>query len=543
VALIAAQEKRWIAACAAVLILLHGLPIFWGLLSPPEGWQLYRPWTYGGDYTQYRAAMEQGYNGAWLIVNRLSPEPHTPILQYPLYVFLGHVARVLRLPLEVLYTITSTVAAVALAFALYSFAAAFLPKARQRRLAFLLALSAGPAWLIIVIRTLIPSATWLVRYDNAFSRPEVNTFLLFSAAPHLPLALAILLYSTAVALRQTSSSTKVSAPRFVLYYVLFPLLLGLLNPFSLPTLLLPLSLLWLIRSFRSRRVLWLEAGPLLIMGLTILPLFLYNVWVFSQDPFWARAYGTQNFQISFPPDVMLIGYGLAGILAIAGALRAWRDEPTQRKLLLWIVVVLLMGYLPVRYQRRFSLGLAPALAVIAVVGWEWAARRYPVRRWWLGAHKRVIFSTLLILLLWGQNLLFYAAQARSYMGNGTTPYSVFQPRALSDAAALINASGEGAVVLTCEDLGNILAGEIRGRVVLGHSGATLDVETRRKEVSELLAGVLPQQAQQAYMQKHGVTHVLTSEVEPLTCGPDYIPGPEWSLDFSHGGIRVYGRTP
>jgi hypothetical protein len=212
-------------------------------------------------------------------------------------------------------------------------------------------------------------------------------------------------------------------------------------------------------------------------------------------------------------------------------------------LLCWSVAVLAIGYFPVRYQRRFSLGLGPALAVLAVVGWDWAARSSLVQRWWRRGPARVILTALLILLLWGQNVLFYSAQVRSYTASGPTPGFVYQPRVLADAAAYIDAWGDGTVVLTCEDLGNMLAGQIAGRVVLGHAGATLDVELRRKEVSSLMTGILSQQAQQALLQEYGATHILTTTVESLTCGPDYIQGPNWSLGFDQGGMRVYARSP
>ncbi len=120
------QERYWVLACAAILLLLYGIPALWAFLCPPEGFQLYRAWTYGEDYAVYRSAMAQGYAGDWLILNRFTPEPHDPVLLYPVYVLLGHAARLLPLPLEVPYLITSALGAACLALALYVFAAAFL---------------------------------------------------------------------------------------------------------------------------------------------------------------------------------------------------------------------------------------------------------------------------------------------------------------------------------------------------------------------------------------------------------------------------------
>jgi hypothetical protein len=130
----------------------------------------------------------------------------------------------------------------------------------------------------------------------------------------------------------------------------------------------------------------------------------------------------------------------------------------------------------------------------------------------------------------------------SYLGVGTTPRAVFQPRALAEAATYLDGQGENVVVLTCEDLGNLLAGEIRGRVVLGHAGATLDVERRREAIPKFFAGALSPEEQAALVQRYGASHILTADVETLECGPNFAPGPAWSLKFDREGIKIYARN-
>ena len=303
--------------------------------------------------------MAQGYDGLWLITNRFTPEPHRPILQYPLYVALGHVAQWLHLPIEIPYIAISGIAIVVLAFVVYACAATFLPETRDRKLASILVFSVGPTWLIPVLEALIPAVKVLDRYKDAISRAEFNTFLVFSGPPHLPLALAALLFILITVHQQWKTKTRFPVWRFVLSYILPTLFLGLLNPFSLPTLLLPLGLFWLARSIQARRPLWQEALSLIAMGLTALPLVVYNFLTFTHDPFWGEAYGTQNIQPSYPLDVVLISYGVLGLLAIVGTMHLWHTRVSTRVLFFWSLIVILMGYIPVPYQRRFSLGLVP----------------------------------------------------------------------------------------------------------------------------------------------------------------------------------------
>lgn len=544
------HEWRWLTLCILTLFILIAAPALWGWLAPPSGWQLYRGWFFSNDYTQYRSAMAQGYAGEWLIINRFTPEPHTPVLQYPLYVLLGHSARWLHLPLEVPYVVTSGAALVALTYALYACAATFLPDTRDRKLAFLLALSVGPNWVISILQAFMPTAEFLSRYTGAISRAEFNTFLLFAAPPHLPWALTLLLLILRDVYRQWQTTTPLPVWRFVLSYLLLPLCLGLLNPFSLPTLLLPLGVLWAARLLQTRRLVWLETQPVLVMGCVTLPLVIYNLLAFTQDPFWGKAYGSQNYQPAFAVDVVLMGYGVLGLLAILGVVQMWRSRlpaPTAppRLVFFWSVIVFLMSYIPVSYQRRFSLGLAPALTLLAVPGWRWLTQQRALHIWRRKRVLRILGTVLLILCLWGQNLLFYSAYALSHVGTGPLPYSVFQPCALKAAAAYLDAeeTATSVVVLTCEEVGNILAGEIQGRVVLGHTGATLDIEARRKWVAAFFTGDLSTDEQAAWLETHRVSHILTSAVDHLECGLAYTPPAGWKPVFSQEGIHIYAPVP
>ena len=520
------------------LLAALGLPVLYARLAPPAGWQLYRSWSYGGDYTQYRSAMLQGYDGAWLIVNRFTPEPHRPILQYPLYVLLGHLARWLHVPLAWPYVLTSAVAVAVLVYVLYTFGGTWLAQRSQRRLAFWLTLSVGPAWLVALLHLLLPGADFLARYDSAFNRPEVNTLLLLGAAPHLPFALAILLYILAD--RWRGQTTFRQHPwRFAGTYLLLPLLLGLLNAFSLPPLLVLSGLQALWRSWQRKQLAWQDWGSLFVMSGAVLPLVGYNLWTFTRDPFWGQAYGSQNYQISFPPDVVLLGYGVMGGLAIIGAVWLWRTQPDKRLLILWGATLYLLGYVPVPYQRRFSLGLGPLLAVLAVSGWEVLGRTRQVRRWRHRLWGRVLGGATLILLLWGQQMMFYSAYSSSYLGRGPAPREVFQPTALAEAARWLDAQEGEVVVLTCEPLGNTLAGEIHGRVVLGHAGATLHVAQRRVQVRAFFNGTMSAADQAAFLREHHVSHILTSGVPTLECGRGYRPPGGWQRVFSQGGVEIW----
>ncbi len=513
------------------------LPVLWAVLFPPEGWSFYRAWALGGDYTQYRSAMAQGAEGAWLIVNRFTPEPHAPALQYPGSVALGHGARWLHLPLEALYTGASIATGVALLWGLGVFAATFLPETRAQRTAWLLTLAVGPGWLAALIQAFLPACAWCGRYNSAFNRPEVNTALLLVAPPHLPLSLAGLLWLWADFWRRREAGYPAAT---LARYAALAAALGLLNPFCLAPALLPLGVWWLAASTATRKPLWSMALPLAALGLAALPLLLYNYTTFTLDPFWGMAYGSQNFQASLPLDGVIWGYGFATLLAGWAVWRYWRGRSEGRFLLTLALVLLTTSYLPVTYQRRFGFGLGPLLAVLAAPAWQWAAQARGLRRIRRGMLGRVLWSVLLIMLVWGQNLAYYAAYTAAHADAGPTPRFVFQPRALAAAATYLDGLDEAVIVLCYEDTGNILAGELRGRVVLGHSGATLDVARRRAQVAAFLGGQLSAAEQDALLAQWGVTHIVIS---PETDDAPFAASPCWPVVFAVGDMTVYAVLP
>ncbi len=525
--------RVWLLLGILLHVALLFFPVLWAALFPPEGWSLYRNWTLGDDYTQYRSAMLQGYDGAWLIYNRFTPEPHNPVLQYPFYVFLGQGARVLRLPLEWLYYTAGIVANIVLLWVIGAFSRTFLQKDHEFSIAWLLALASGPGWLIGIVQAFLPACDFCLRYTSAFSRPEINTWLLLTAPPHLPLSLAGMLWLWRDFWQQQTTGFTAKP---LIRYALLVIFLALLNPFSLVPALLPLGVWWISASLLARKPLWSLAVPLCVMGLVALPLVIYNYWTFVLDVFWGRAYGSQNLQISLPLDGILWGYGVSSVLAVWAILTYWRRQTGGRFLIVLALVLLLSRYLPVTYQNRFGFGLGPIVAVLAVPAWQWVMHSEVVRQLRQRFAARVVGSFLLIMLFWGQNLAFYAIYASAYLGVGPTARFVFQPQDLASAADYLTTLGPTVIILAQEDTGNILAGQIQGRVVLGHAGATLDVEERREQVAAFFGGRLTKNEQDALLAQWNVTHIVVSS---WTDNATIERPMRWPIVFSTADVAIY----
>jgi len=516
---------------ALVLLLLLGGPVAIAFGFPPAGWRLARPWVYGGDFSQYLSAMDQGMAGAWRIVNRFSPEPHSPALQYLFYVALGHLARILGAPPESLYAVAAVAGLLILWDRLLSFFGAFLPDREHHPIALGLALSTGPVWMIPLGLSLLRiAAPWGQAAMDAATRIEHNTFLALMAPPHLTLTLSLLL--TALSDLSAPPSSVSMGSRLRLSAT--PLLLAALNPFSLVPFLAFLCT-WL-SIHRQEMIPGLRhiAPPVLLT----IPLVGYHLVIFQRDPFWSITYGQQNLQPPYPAPLALATFGLTGLLAFPGILRGWRrpadgEAARQRFLAVSAGALFLLSYLPLPYARRFAYGTGPLLTVLAApVAADLYAR---LRRWWTTPGRRVLGGAALGIALYSQNAFLYTVYTLSMLGTGPFPRAVFEPVAAFEAAMWLRQQGAQIVVLACEEDGNFLAGYIRGRVVLGHPGATFQVARKREEVAAFFRGELSPEEERALLQRYRVTHLYARGDRP--CRPRLLSG---NPSFSHPPVYILG---
>lgn len=526
------QRTLWPWKGFLIVLLLLGWPVAFAFLFPPDGWRLARPWYYGGDFSQYLSAMRQGMAGAWQIVNRFSPEPHVPALQYPFYVALGHIARLLQVPPEALYGATSILSLAILWGSLYRLFAAFLPTPKLRAIAFALLFSNGPVWILALMLSKTP---WGNTALDAATRIEYNTFLALMAPPHLALSLAALLHAV---LDLSEPPVAIRTGTTVRIALVLVALAGL-NPFSLPTLMAWAFLRTILGIWERRWAARIGIVEAALFALLAAPLTIYYIQTFHHDPFWGMTYGQQNLQPTYPLPLAIAVYGATGLMGIVGAIQAWRPPPRpdgfrERFLVLAAGGLLALSYIPLPYARRFAYGLGPILAVLAAPIAGELLGHPALERWRASPGYRVGIYTGVGIVLYSQNAFLYAIYVLSFLGAGPFPRAVFQPVAAFEAVAWLRQQGPQVVVLACEEDGNFLAGWIEGRVVLGHAGATLDVARKREEVAAFWRGDLSKPEREALLRRYGVTHLYYREDHPCEQRR-----PEEAPAFGHPPVWIF----
>jgi hypothetical protein len=181
------------------------------------------------DGNSYLAKMYQGWRGDWTFSLPYTAGPGEGGFVFLYYLFLGHLARLLNLPLIWTFHVARLIGAGLMALALYQFlirplggAAAPDRPSRTGALFALALFGAGLGWLVFPFGSFI-SDFWVA---------ETYPFLSAYTNPHFPLGLALLLWLLNLALGDKPSAWKLA---------LLALLLAVVNPFGVVIALLALG--------------------------------------------------------------------------------------------------------------------------------------------------------------------------------------------------------------------------------------------------------------------------------------------------------------
>ncbi len=419
------------------------------------------------DGFSYLAKMRQGASGSWIFHLPYAPHPGDGAFLFTYYLFLGHVARWLGLPLITVLHAARVLGSAAMYLAAFWLYSRLLTDLRARWLAFAWTLvGSGLGWAALPSGR-IAADLWV---------PELIPSLSVYASAHFPLASAAYVGAVASMLPGVSRALRSAVA------AASGLLLSVLQPFSV-VVLIAVAAAWLfweaLRSLRGVRqegpVQWGEAAlPLLAFALGALPQMGYDAWVFRTVPAFA-SWAAQN-QTPSPPLVdYVLGLGLVGVMAAVGAASGRvRSTSEGRLLVAWAVMQGCLLYAPVGVQRRLALGWAfavAALAGMALVLW--------LRSRW----TQVIGFAVVIGLSLPTNLLVMSAGLKAVAAGDP---ALVMTEGEVGAYEWLGQHAEGSpLLLAAPETGNRLPAFAEVRVLYGHPFETPSALEQRSLVEGL----------------------------------------------------------
>ncbi|MBC8506494.1 MAG: hypothetical protein ISR58_14520 [Anaerolineales bacterium] len=469
----------------------------------------------------YLAKMYQGWEGNWRNLMAYSADPGEGAYINLYYLFLGHVARVLDAPMVLVYHAARLLGSVAMLGMIWRFFGELFSDQRSQRLAFALgAFGSGMGWIMIPFGQ-ITSDLWVA---------EIYPFLSAFTNPHFPLGLTLTLW---LILPQDDGPIWWQ----VLRRILISVLISIVSPFGLVVVITVLVghfvyVFFTNQAWKDLLILRKQFFRLLLISIAGAPLMLYYLWIAANDPI-ISVWNAQNLTLSPALWDLLISLSPALILAGVGVWAFVKMEPSVKKdqaqvvLIIWLILGLILVYIPFGLQRRFLTGLFVPLAGLAALGIEKLSLRRPKsHRFLVSVFFILVIPTNLVVLMAG----FYGARthdAKLYLSSG-------EAHALN---WIVENTEPDALVLSSPDMGIFIPAFTGRRVIYGHPFETVYADREREFVENLFSDRFEITERQFMFAERGVEYVL--------CGPreqEISDCSEWELkvEFSDDQVLIFG---
>ena len=524
------------------VVILTTLPYIAAALRTPSGHVFRGVLTAYDDTFTYLAWMREGANGHLLMCDPFTSEPQRCEFFLPLWAVLGFISRVSNIPIPVTFHIGRVIAAL---FLLVVARAVAMTVVRTRRLIryslWLYVLSGGFGWLVYAAQ----NAGDLFRATRSggsadLTLPEAIIFRSLFSQVHF--AVGVILVAGAINLFFHALVEK--KPNRGLLAGTLVSLLAVVHPYMVFVVCAVAAVAFILlprlerKSETARETYYRNARTAVVFILGTLPGVAYAIYLsFSNEVLreWLRVTDTFSPQ----PWEYALGFGIVGLLAIAGFRVLWNQHvPYGRLLLVWAVVHAAILYAPMSIQRRFIEGLQLPLAIASAAALHWIARKA-----FKGAgavRNRKIFLTCAIVVASLTNAGFWAGQmlARG-TGSGATDPRRYLDSDLTAAFDWLKTNAPADAVLFSSYLTGNVAPSMTGlRVFLGHYAQTLKSDEKGAQTIAFYANAMDDETARKLFAMHRVRYVIHGPFERAV-STTFSP-PDWlSVVYSAGDVSVF----
>ncbi len=547
---IAAAEWRFVLIVIVALWALTSAPALYAYLSAPPDKQFMGVVLNVPDHAQYFMWFRE-HQSAFLINNKMTPEPNQPLFFNLLWFVLGNLGSLLGLGYPVMYQLMRAAGILFFLMLAYRICALVFVAPERRKAAFLIiALGSGFGWVLVLLKYTLLRGELINPLDLYVA--EGNTFLSMMGFPHF-LAAAVYIWCFELFLRAIDTGKR----RYAVYAGLFAHFMGWQHAYDLLIVWGVLGATVLLIMLRDRALRWDLVINLALVGLLSFPPALYSALLTQLDPLWKEILKQfANAGVFTPPPYRLpVLLGFTFIFAciqtvldarrIAG-LSGARLSNSMLMIYGWFLVSFVLIYLPVDFQIHMLNGWQVPIGILAAkLLFEHvlprvrehfgassdttdAARSQRLQRGLLALFVAAIIPTNLYLFAWR----FYDLARHDYDYYLST----------GEVAALrwLEANAEpDDVVLSSRIVGQYVPMMTGAQAYLAHWAQTADYFVKSDNVYRFYSSRAGQAERREIIDGFGVDYVLIGPAESRT--PDFsdAPPPGAQLVFSSEQVHIY----
>ncbi len=510
-----ARKEKWIAGVViAIFMIVITVPYIYANVSTDGSL------VFGGflinpiDGNSYLAKMRQGYEGNWLFTLPYTADPGKGAALNLYYLFLGHLSRLFGGSLIFIFHMARILGALLLSLVLYQFIRRIFAEPDTRLLAFgLILFGSGLGWI----------ATAFGLFTSDFWVSEAYPFLASFANAHFPIGLAIQVWLLTPFVKN-DAFTRWRA----LTTLVGAAILSVVYPFGW-VVVAAVSMVWVAwltlngQSSRQeiRRLAWVIVGGS--------PYLLHSLWAINSHPVLAQ-WNAQN-QTPAPNFVdFILSFSPAILFAIWGTILYLQNSMKNKShlvgfIVLWMLVGILIVFVPLNLQRRLMSGLYIPIAVLAV---------YTLQQMFSASIKRLLLPVLVILSL-PTNLLVLMGTVNAAR---THDASIYVYRDELNAFSWLDENVPlHSLIMASPDSGLLIPAYTSERVLYGHPFETVDAALMFEEVSSFYSGKMDDAEAEHVIATAGVHYVFYGPREKIL-GP--LPSlDQWRIVFDQGQIQIW----
>ncbi len=500
------SEKFFIIAIAALAMLFNALPYAYQRQIAPTDKVYIGSFPILYDKPTYLAEMTQGEAGNWKMIDMYTTEPQQPVFIYPLYLGLGHIARITQISVENIFLISRFFFGIILLFAVLYFIRYFTPEENQRKIAYTLALFAsGLGWLNINQQSI---DLWI---------PDAIPMIRFSYFPHIMLANTLFLASILLIYHAIkNNSAKVAIASGIATFAL-----NIILPFESAFLYILIASFAIIYFFINQNVIKNNLKNLLLFFIISIPSFVFMIYLGTTNPIW-KMVEKQNILITPPFFDIFTGYGIILFFSILGLWTLIKKDKLKGILFsLWILGVFILTRIPLSIypmQRRFlETAFYIPLAITAGFGMAAIYDYLKQKRIKNLNHKIFCFSMFfLIPAFFAGNLQVWYNRFDLFIKNTENPLFYLPKENIEAMKWLSQNTPTSSIILASFYNSNVIPYYADRIVYAGHGAMTVNFKEKLAKTEKFYSGKYSSGEMIEFFKKEKIDYIFYSEEEKIS---------------------------